>query len=93
MNHSAVIPSMKTYELMEVIFFGTSLSLSHCSFLRLKIEHPNKKRGTLDRLVFADPSKTATFNAAFLEHVAWAFRVTSHLRNKIAGRGVAITRV
>lgn len=59
---------------------------------RMKLEHPSKKTGTLDRLVFADPSKTATFNASFLEHVAWAFRVTSHLRNKIAGRGVAITR-
>ena len=62
-------------------------------FPRLQIENPKKKRGTLDRLVFADPSKTATFNASFLEHVAWAFRMTSDLRNKIAGRGVAITRV
>lgn len=61
-------------------------------FPRLKLEG-RKKLGTVDRLVFADPSKTATFNATFLEHVAWAFRMTSHLRNKIAGRGVAITRV
>ena len=53
----------------------------------------SSKEGALERLVFADASKTAAVNATFLEHVAWAFRMTSDLRNKIAGRGVAITRV
>ena len=54
----------------------------------------SSKESALERLVLADASKTAAaFNATFLEHVAWAFRMTSDLRNKIAGRGVAITRV
>ena len=59
----------------------------------MTLERRKPKMSALDRLLFADPSKTAEFNATFLAHVAWAFRVTSHLRNKIAGRGVAITRV
>ena len=54
----------------------------------------SSKESALEQLVLADAYKTAAaFNATFLEHVAWAFRMTSDLRNKIAGRGVAITRV
>merc|ERR1719188_1977428 len=56
------------------------------------LDRRRKKMSALERLGFADASKTAAFNATFLEHVAWAFRMTSDLRNKIAGRGVAITR-
>lgn len=59
---------------------------------RMMLDRRRKKMSAQDRLVFAGPSKTAAFNATFLAHVAWAFRMTSHLRNKIAGRGVAITR-